>query len=186
MAAANASPRGQRVAIFASTLSELSGFCLVVDCLTPGCGGERTFAMSDLAGIYGVGRTVGDVLRRMRCSGGCGGRAGAACAAYPPPREAARCRRKSPSRTWQRLPFGCRTLACWPRRVEIADRNGLPGGSLVIAEPDTSALRRGRSLVAPWLWLRRTRFATRGCRIVSQSVLERNAPRWERSNFVIG
>ena len=34
--------------------------------------------MSDLAGFYGVGPTVGDVLRRMRCSGGCGGRAGAA------------------------------------------------------------------------------------------------------------
>ena len=78
MAAANASARGQRAAIFASPLSELSGFCLVVDCLTPGCGGERTFAMSDLAGFYGVGPTVGDVLRRMRCSGGCGGRAGAA------------------------------------------------------------------------------------------------------------
>jgi hypothetical protein len=74
MAAANAPPpRGQRAAIFASKLS-----CLVVDCLTPGCGGERTFAMSDLAGFYGAGRTVGDVLRRMRCSGGCGGRPGAA------------------------------------------------------------------------------------------------------------
>ena len=33
--------------------------------------------MSDLAGFYGAGRTDGDVLRRMRCSGGCGGRAGA-------------------------------------------------------------------------------------------------------------
>ena len=43
-----------------------------------GCGGERTFAVADLAGFYGVGRTVGDVLRRMRCSGGCGRRAGAA------------------------------------------------------------------------------------------------------------
>ena len=30
--AANASARGQRAAIFASPLSELSGFCLVVDC----------------------------------------------------------------------------------------------------------------------------------------------------------
>jgi hypothetical protein len=77
-AAANASARGQRAAILASPLSELSGFCLVVDCLAPGCGGERTFAVSDLAGFYGAGRTVGDVLRRMRCSGGCGGRAGAA------------------------------------------------------------------------------------------------------------
>jgi hypothetical protein len=33
--------------------------------------------MSDLAGFYGARRTVGDVLRRTRCSGGCGGRAGA-------------------------------------------------------------------------------------------------------------
>jgi hypothetical protein len=78
MAAANASARGQRAAILASPLSELSGFCLVVDCLVRGCGGERTFAVADLAGFYGAGRTVGDVLRRMRCSGGCGGRVGAA------------------------------------------------------------------------------------------------------------
>ena len=49
-----------------------------VPSLAEGCGGERTFAVSDLAGFYGVGRTVGDVLRCMRCSGGCGGRVGAA------------------------------------------------------------------------------------------------------------
>src|ERR1700722_20700889 len=78
VAPANASARGQRAAILASPLSELSGFCLVVDCLAADCGGERAFAMSDLAGFYGAGRTVGDVLRRMRCSGGCGGRGGAA------------------------------------------------------------------------------------------------------------
>jgi hypothetical protein len=29
--------------------------------------------MSDLAAFYVASRTVGDVLRRMRCSGGCGG-----------------------------------------------------------------------------------------------------------------
>jgi hypothetical protein len=80
MAAANASARGQRAAILASPLSELSGFCLVVDCLAPDCGGERTFSVSDLAGFYGASRTVGDVLRRMRCSGGCGGRAACAVA----------------------------------------------------------------------------------------------------------
>jgi hypothetical protein len=78
LAAANASARGQRAAIRASQLSELAGFCLVVDCLTPGCGGERTFAMSDRAGFYGAALTVGDVLRRMRCSAGWGGRPGAA------------------------------------------------------------------------------------------------------------
>jgi hypothetical protein len=78
MAAANASARGQRAAILASPLSELTGFNLVVDCLTPGCGGERTFAVADLASFYGRDRTVGHVLRRMRCSGTCGGRPGAA------------------------------------------------------------------------------------------------------------
>jgi hypothetical protein len=34
MAAANASARGQRAAILASPLSELTGFNLAVDCLT--------------------------------------------------------------------------------------------------------------------------------------------------------
>ena len=77
MAAANASPRGQRVAILASPLSELTGFMLAVDCQSGVCGGERTFAVSDLANFYG-GRTVSEVLRRMRCRGGCGGRVGAA------------------------------------------------------------------------------------------------------------
>lgn len=80
-----ASARGQRVAILSTALSELSGFCLVVDCLTLGCGGERTFAMSGLAGFYGSGRAVGDVLRRMRCSGGRDGRVAGdgACVEYP-------------------------------------------------------------------------------------------------------
>ena len=78
MAAANASARGQRVAVLASPLSELTGFCLAVDCLTRGCSGERTFAITDLATFYGSRMTVGEVVRRMRCSGGCGGRVGAA------------------------------------------------------------------------------------------------------------
>jgi hypothetical protein len=78
MAAANASARGQRSAIFASPLHELTGFCLAVDCLASSCGGERTFAVAELANFYGRDRTVGKVLRRMRCSGACGGRVGAA------------------------------------------------------------------------------------------------------------
>ena len=49
MAAANASARGQRAAILASPLSELTGFKLSVDCLGPGCARERTFAVADLA-----------------------------------------------------------------------------------------------------------------------------------------
>jgi hypothetical protein len=74
MAAANASARGQRAAIVASTLAELGGFCLAVDCVAPECGGERSYAVAALASFYGPGRTVGAVLRRMRCAGGCGGR----------------------------------------------------------------------------------------------------------------
>jgi hypothetical protein len=54
MAAANASTRGQRAAILASPLSELTGFCLAVDCMTLGCTGERTFG----------GHRLGDLLRR--------------------------------------------------------------------------------------------------------------------------
>ena len=34
--------------------------------------------MTDLATFYGRDTTVGQVLRRMRCSGACGGRVGAA------------------------------------------------------------------------------------------------------------
>jgi hypothetical protein len=78
MAAANASARGQRVAILSSQLSQLTGFCLSVDCLTPGCRGERAFAIGDLARIYGPSVTVGEVLRRMKCGFGCDGAVGAA------------------------------------------------------------------------------------------------------------
>jgi hypothetical protein len=78
MAAANASARGQRVAILASPLHELAGFYLAVDCLAPGCNGERTFAIAELASFYGRDCTVGQVLRRMRCSRACGGRVGVA------------------------------------------------------------------------------------------------------------
>jgi hypothetical protein len=49
MAAANASARGQRLAILGSPLHELAGFYLSVDCLTAGCGGERPYAVAELA-----------------------------------------------------------------------------------------------------------------------------------------
>jgi hypothetical protein len=52
MAAANASARGQRAAIIASPLHELTGFYLAVDCLAPRCNGERTFAVAELATFY--------------------------------------------------------------------------------------------------------------------------------------
>jgi hypothetical protein len=73
MAAANASPRAQRSALLRSSLAELTGFCLAVNCLSPGCRGERTFTMADLGRFYGPKLTVGQVLRRMRCSAGCDG-----------------------------------------------------------------------------------------------------------------
>jgi hypothetical protein len=78
MAAANASARGQRAAILSSPLSEFRGFCLSVDCLAPECRGERTYSIAALAACYNKRWTVGDVLRRMRCAGGCGRRVGAA------------------------------------------------------------------------------------------------------------
>jgi hypothetical protein len=73
VAAANASTRGQRTAILASPPHELTGFYLAVDCLARRCKGERTFAIAELASFYGRQSTVGEVLRRMRCSGDCGG-----------------------------------------------------------------------------------------------------------------
>ena len=66
MAAANASARGQRHAILASPLAELTGFDLVVDCGGAGCGGERSYAITALGACYGERVTVGDVLRQMR------------------------------------------------------------------------------------------------------------------------
>src|SRR6185436_19676255 len=78
MAAANASPRAQRRAIMESTLVEMSGFYLAVDCLPPGCRGERTFAVAELPTFYGKDLTIGVLLRRLRCQDGCGGHVGAA------------------------------------------------------------------------------------------------------------
>ena len=56
---ASASFPGQRAAILAGPLSEFTGFMLVVDCLASGCGGERTYAVADLAAFYGARQTVG-------------------------------------------------------------------------------------------------------------------------------
>jgi hypothetical protein len=54
--------RGQRAAILASPLHELTGFYLAVDCLAPRCNGERTFAVAELATFYGRDSTVGQVF----------------------------------------------------------------------------------------------------------------------------
>jgi hypothetical protein len=77
MAAANASARGQRTAILSSPLRELTGFCLAVDCLTPGCRGERTYSITALTACYDAKQTVSSVMRLMRCTG-CGKPVGAA------------------------------------------------------------------------------------------------------------
>jgi hypothetical protein len=77
MAAANASARGQRAAILASPFRELTGFCLAVDCLTPGCRGERVYSITALAACYDGKATVSGVIRQARCAG-CGKSVGAA------------------------------------------------------------------------------------------------------------
>jgi hypothetical protein len=78
MAAANVPARGQRTGILGSPLKELTGYYLAVDCLSPGCGGERTFAVAELASFYGAPHTIGSVLHRMRCKDCCRGRVMAA------------------------------------------------------------------------------------------------------------
>ena len=84
MAAANASPRGQRHAILASPLAELTGFVLSVGFYGPGCGGERSYALTALAACYAPTMTVSEVLRQMRCGQDCGGRPQAAWLATGP------------------------------------------------------------------------------------------------------
>jgi len=55
-----------------SPLHKLTGFHLAVDRGSADCGGERSF-ITELAAFY-KDRAVGNVLRLMRCSRGCGGR----------------------------------------------------------------------------------------------------------------
>jgi hypothetical protein len=70
--AANASARGQRTAILASPLHELTGFYLAVDCLAPCCKGERQSPLPSLR-ISMVGRA--------RSGKSCGARGAQAIAA---------------------------------------------------------------------------------------------------------
>jgi hypothetical protein len=70
-AAANGSTRGQRTAILASPLRELTGLSLTVDRLTPGCQGERTYSITALAAWYDGKQTVSALKRLVRCVG-CG------------------------------------------------------------------------------------------------------------------
>jgi hypothetical protein len=67
MPAANTTSRSQRTAIMSSKLGELEGFELHIDCRSPGCRGERAYAVLDLARYHGAGVTVAQALYRMRC-----------------------------------------------------------------------------------------------------------------------
>lgn len=70
MAVVNVSPRKRRSAILSAMLTDLDGaLALVIDCLTPGCAGERRVLLRGLAGVYGRDQTVAEALRRMRCIG---------------------------------------------------------------------------------------------------------------------
>jgi hypothetical protein len=73
-----ASARGQRVAILASPLHELTGFYLAVDCLAPGAMASAALPWRSWRASTAVTARSGRWLRRMRCSGACGGRVGAA------------------------------------------------------------------------------------------------------------
>ena len=68
MAAANASARGQRVAILASRLTEFSGYYVAVDCQSGGMR-RRADVRRVGPGEFYRGQTVGHVLQRMRCNG---------------------------------------------------------------------------------------------------------------------
>lgn len=69
----NITPRRRRSVILATPLAELPDCALVLDCLTPGCSGERTVLVRDLAGVYGRQQTLAEALQRFRCQG-CGQR----------------------------------------------------------------------------------------------------------------
>ena len=99
MAAANASARGQRAAIFASPLHELTGFYLAVDCRTPRCNGERAFAVAELGNLlrlrdHGWAGPATDAVRRHlwwpRRGGLAGHRADPQCARQTATRAASR------------------------------------------------------------------------------------------------
>ena len=64
---ANASARGQRRAVLESSVADLSGWLLIVDCGSSQCRRDRAYDLSQLAGTVGPQITVGALLRRLRC-----------------------------------------------------------------------------------------------------------------------
>jgi hypothetical protein len=70
----NASERGVRNAVMNSRLHEFGGYRLAVNCGTATCGGERVYAVADLARMHGPDKLMGVLVVHMRCHR-CGGRA---------------------------------------------------------------------------------------------------------------
>jgi hypothetical protein len=68
--ASGTSARDWWAAILVSPLSELTGFNFAVDCLAADRGGERTFAVADLASFYGRNRAVGSPVAAVRAPRG--------------------------------------------------------------------------------------------------------------------
>lgn len=58
MAAANASPCGQRRAVLSSLATEFVGWRLAIDCGGQACGGERAYTVAALVALYGQQRIV--------------------------------------------------------------------------------------------------------------------------------
>ena len=67
MAAANASPRAQRLAVLGSPVAEFVGWRLAIDCGTADFGGERAYAVAALVATHKGARTIGQLVQRLRC-----------------------------------------------------------------------------------------------------------------------
>lgn len=67
MAAANATPRGQRHAVLTSAAADFIGWRLAIDCGGQLCGGERTYAVAALLALHGQPPTMAGMVRRLRC-----------------------------------------------------------------------------------------------------------------------
>jgi hypothetical protein len=67
VAAANASPRGQRHAVLASPAADFVGWRLAIDCGGQACGGERAYAVAALLALHGLQQIVSQLVQRLRC-----------------------------------------------------------------------------------------------------------------------
>jgi hypothetical protein len=67
VAAANASPRGQRHAVLASPAADFIGWRLAIDCGGRACGGERAYAVAALMALHGQPPTMSRMVQRLKC-----------------------------------------------------------------------------------------------------------------------